>query len=113
MKKDQLNGLDRVFELPGRLPARMSELLDDAAVADGLPTGWDRDGDEIVRTFEFDSYLEGVGFAASVGGLAEEAFHHPELSIGYQSVTVRLTSHEAGGITEQDLDLAKRINELV
>lgn len=91
----------------------MAELLDDEEIAAALPTGWAREGEEIVRTFEFDSYLEGVGFAAGVGGIAEEAFHHPELVIGYQSVEVRFTSHEAGGITQQDLTLAERVNELV
>lgn len=91
----------------------MAELLDDEEIAAALPTGWSREGEEIVRTFEFDSYLEGVGFAAGVGGIAEEAFHHPELVIGYQSVEVRFTSHEAGGITQQDLTLAERVNELV
>jgi 4a-hydroxytetrahydrobiopterin dehydratase len=90
----------------------MAELLDEEEIAAALPTGWSREGAEIVRTFEFDSYLEGVGFAAGVGGLAEEAFHHPEIVINYQSVEVRLTSHEAGGITEQDITLAARVNEL-
>ena len=42
----------------------MSETLTDEEIADRLPDGWSRDGDEIIRTFEFDSYLEGVGFAA-------------------------------------------------
>lgn len=90
----------------------MADLLDDDEIAASLPTGWSRDGDEIVRTFEFDSYLEGVGFAAGVGGIAEEAFHHPEIVIGYQSVEIRFTSHEAGGITDQDMTLAERVNEL-
>lgn len=91
----------------------MTDLLDDEEIAAALPTDWTREGDEIVRTYEFDSYLAGVGFAAGVGGLAEEAFHHPEIVIGYQTVEVRLTSHEAGGITEQDITLAERVDELV
>ncbi len=90
----------------------MSELLDDAEIEARLPNGWTRDGDEIVRTFEFDSYLEGVGFAAGAGGLAEEAFHHPEMTVGWREVEVRLTTHDAGGITENDTDLASRFNEL-
>lgn len=91
----------------------MTELLPDDEIAAGLPDGWDREGDEIVCTFEFDSYLEGVGFAAGAGGLAEEAFHHPDMCIGWREVEVRLTTHEAGGITRNDLDLAARFNELV
>ncbi|WP_313694470.1 4a-hydroxytetrahydrobiopterin dehydratase [Halorarum halobium] len=90
----------------------MAELLTDEEVSDRLPDGWERDGDEIVRTFEFDSYLEGVGFAAGAGGLAEEAFHHPELTIGWREVEARLTTHDAGGITGKDVELAGRFNEL-
>ena len=90
----------------------MGDLLSDDEIEAQLPDGWERDGDEIVRTFEFDSYLEGVGFAAGAGGLAEEAFHHPEMTVGWQEVEVRLTSHEEGGITGADTDLAARFNEL-
>jgi 4a-hydroxytetrahydrobiopterin dehydratase len=90
----------------------MSETLTDEEIAEGLPADWSRDGDEIVRTYEFDSYLEGLGFAAGAGGLAEEAFHHPEMTIGYAEVEVRLTTHDAGGITERDLNLAERFDEI-
>lgn len=90
----------------------MSEPLSEAEVETRLPEAWSREGDEIVRTFEFDSYLEGVGFAAGAGGLAEEAFHHPEMTIGWREVEVRLTTHDAGGITQKDLDLASRFDEL-
>lgn len=90
----------------------MSDVLSDDEIDAELPAEWVREGEEIVRTFEFDSYLEGVGFAAGAGGLAEEAFHHPELTINWREVEVRLTTHDAGGITEKDLDLAVRFNEL-
>ncbi len=88
------------------------ELLSDTEIADGLPAGWEREGDEIVRTYEFDSYLGGVGFAAGAGGVAEDAFHHPELTIRWREVEVKLTTHDAGGITEKDLELAARFNDL-
>ena len=90
----------------------MSETLTDEEITDQLPDGWSRDGGEIVRTFEFDSYLEGVGFAAGAGGLAEEAFHHPSMTVEWRAVEVRLTTHDAGGITDKDIDLAERFNEL-
>jgi 4a-hydroxytetrahydrobiopterin dehydratase len=90
----------------------MGDTLSDDEVDDRLPDGWTRDGDEIVRTFEFDSYLEGVGFAGGAGGLAEEAFHHPTMTIEWREVEVRLTTHDAGGITAKDTDLAARLNEL-
>ena len=90
----------------------MADLLSDDEIEAQLPTGWDREGDEIVRTYEFDGYLDGVGFAAAAGGLAEEAWHHPELTIGYAKVEVRLTTHDAGGITGKDVDLAERFDDI-
>jgi len=85
----------------------MAERLSDDEIADRLPDGWTLDGDEIVRVYEFDDYLEGVAFASEVGELAEEEFHHPEIRIRYEEVEVRFTSHEAGGVTEQDIELAE------
>jgi len=90
----------------------MADLLSDEEIEDGLPAGWDREGDEIVRTFEFEEYLDGIGFAAAAGGLAEDAWHHPEMTMGWCEVTVRLTTHDAGGITGNDLDLADRLNDI-
>ena len=90
----------------------MAEPLSDEEIEEQLPAEWDREGDEIVRTYEFDAYLDGVGFAAGAGGVAQDAFHHPEMTIGWREVEVRLTTHDAGGITENDIDLAERFNEL-
>ncbi|QSG09449.1 4a-hydroxytetrahydrobiopterin dehydratase [Halapricum desulfuricans] len=90
----------------------MSDLLSDDEIDRQLPNGWERDGEEITRAFEFDSYLPGVGFASAVGGLAEEAWHHPEITITWGEVEVRLTTHDAGGITEKDIELAGRCNEI-
>jgi 4a-hydroxytetrahydrobiopterin dehydratase len=84
----------------------MPELLSDDEVDERLPSGWERAGDEVVRTYEFDDYLAGVAFATQVGEVAEEEFHHPEIVIGYETVEVRLTSHEEGGITDKDIRLA-------
>jgi len=93
-------------------PVDMADLLTDEEIAERLPENWDRDGDEIARTYEFDSYLEGAGFASGAAGLAEEAFHHPELIVTWREVEVRLTTHDAGGITANDTDLAARFDEL-
>ncbi|ELY65966.1 4a-hydroxytetrahydrobiopterin dehydratase [Natronococcus jeotgali] len=85
----------------------MADLLSDDEVDAQLPDGWEREGDEIVRTYEFDDYLRGVSFAGDVGEVAEEQFHHPEIRIRYEEVEVRLTSHEEGGITDADLEMAE------
>lgn len=90
----------------------MAERLSDDEIADRLPDGWTLDGDEIARVYEFDDYLEGVVFASEVGELAEEEFHHPEIRIRYEEVEVRFTSHEAGGVTEQDIELAELCDDL-
>lgn len=88
----------------------MADLLSDEAIEAQLPDGWDREGDEIVRTYEFDEYLDGIGFAAGAGGIAEDAWHHPEMTIEWCAVEVRLTTHDAGGITTNDIELAERFN---
>ncbi|MFB6118752.1 4a-hydroxytetrahydrobiopterin dehydratase [Halosegnis sp.] len=90
----------------------MSETLSAEELEARLPDGWHGDREQIARTFEFDSYLEGVGFAAAAGGLAEEAFHHPSMTVEWREVEVRLTTHDAGGVTQKDIDLATRLNEL-
>ncbi|MFC6963962.1 4a-hydroxytetrahydrobiopterin dehydratase [Halocatena marina] len=91
----------------------MADLLTDEEIEGSLPEQWEHDDDEIVRIYEFDGYLDGVGFAAGVGGIAQDAFHHPEITIRYQEVEIRLTSHEAGGITEMDISLAERFDDVV
>jgi 4a-hydroxytetrahydrobiopterin dehydratase len=90
----------------------MADLLTDEEIDAQLPDEWHREGDEIVRTYEFDSYLDGVGFLSGAGGIAEDAWHHPEMTVTWGEVEVRLTTHEAGGITEKDIDLAERFDNI-
>ena len=87
----------------------MADLLSDDEIAANLPADWEREGDEIVRTYEFDDYLRGVNFAQMVGEIAEAQYHHPEIVIRYEEVEIRLTSHEEGGITDADLEMAELI----
>ncbi|WP_254761971.1 4a-hydroxytetrahydrobiopterin dehydratase [Natrinema marinum] len=87
----------------------MADLLSDDEIEAELPDEWTRDGDEIVRVYEFDDYLRGVNFAQMVGEIAEAQFHHPEIVIRYSEIEVRLTSHEEGGITDADLEMADLI----
>ncbi|WP_135853053.1 4a-hydroxytetrahydrobiopterin dehydratase [Halorussus salinus] len=90
----------------------MADLLSDDEIAAQLPDDWERVDDEIVRVYEFDDYLEGVAFASEVGELAEEEFHHPTIEIRYKEVEVRFTSHEEGGITDADVDMAELTDDL-
>lgn len=97
--------MPRDVDVPG-----MADVLSDDEVDAQLPADWTQDGDEIVRTFEFDDYMKGVNFAQLTGEIAEAQFHHPEIRIRYKEVEVRFTSHEAGGITEQDIEMAEILN---
>ncbi len=87
----------------------MADLLSDEEISEQLPDGWEREGDEIVRVYEFDDYLRGVTFAQMVGEIAEAEFHHPTIEIRYKEVEIRFTSHEEGGITDQDIHMAELI----
>jgi len=88
----------------------MADLLSDDEIAERLPERWERDGDEIVRVFSFEEYLRGVNFAQMLGEIAEAQFHHPTIEIRYKEVEVRFTSHEAGGITDEDIEMAQLVD---
>lgn len=93
--------------------ARSERLADtdvESALA-GLP-GWERSGDEIVKVFERPSFADAIAFVVRVGFLAEAADHHPDLDVRWRRVRVALTTHDAGGLTALDVDLARRIEEL-
>jgi 4a-hydroxytetrahydrobiopterin dehydratase len=72
-------------------------------------TGWRLAGGALEKQFTFSNFKEAMFFVNSVAGLAEQAGHHPEISVVYNRVTMRLSTHDAGGITAKDFDLAKRI----
>ncbi len=75
-------------------------------------TGWSIDRGKLHRQFQFGSFVEAFGFMSSVALVAESMGHHPEWFNVYNRVTVDLTTHDAGGITELDVKLARRMNEL-
>jgi 4a-hydroxytetrahydrobiopterin dehydratase len=77
-----------------------------------LPDGWIDSQDALERTFELPSFREAIAFVNRVADLAEEADHHPDIAISYRKVTLRWTTHSAGGITERDSELAARTNDL-
>ncbi|NJR64421.1 MAG: 4a-hydroxytetrahydrobiopterin dehydratase [Leptolyngbyaceae cyanobacterium CRU_2_3] len=91
-------------------PAKLSPADLNAAL--GNLTGWRVENDKLHRQFQFKSFVEAFGFMASVALVAESMGHHPEWFNVYNRVTVDLTTHDAGGISAKDVDLAKRMNEL-
>ncbi|HTX17720.1 MAG TPA: 4a-hydroxytetrahydrobiopterin dehydratase [Bacteroidota bacterium] len=78
----------------------------------GATQGWQREGDEIVRVFVFDDFVRAMGFVNSTALLAEKMNHHPDIDIRWNKVTLRLSTHSAGGLTSKDFDLAGQINAL-
>ncbi|OGS50316.1 MAG: hypothetical protein A3K65_08035 [Euryarchaeota archaeon RBG_16_68_12] len=73
---------------------------------------WTRDGDAIARTWEFEGFPPALAFINRVGALAEEANHHPDIANSWNRVTLRLTTHDRGGLTDVDFELAKEIDAL-
>jgi 4a-hydroxytetrahydrobiopterin dehydratase len=86
--------------------------LDEAGVAEAVrrTPGWERAGAEIRRTYRFGDFREALAFVNRVGELAERAGHHPDIDIRYNAVTLALTTHDAGGLTAKDFELARSID---
>ena len=91
----------------------MAELLTDdqidLAIRDHLPQ-WKVVNKELVRSVEKDAFMDGIRLVATVAQLADAMNHHPDIDIRYTMITFRVSSHEAGGITEDDLVLARHID---
>jgi len=91
----------------------MGGLLNDAQIGerlDGLGAGWSRDGNALARTFVFPDFVTAFGFMSEVALAAERLNHHPEWFNVYGTVRVSLTSHDAGGITSRDFELARAMD---
>jgi 4a-hydroxytetrahydrobiopterin dehydratase len=88
--------------------------LGDDVVARELATltGWQRDGNEIARTFDRGDFNGSIAFVNAIAAAANAADHHPDLLVSWNRVTVRLSSHDAGGITNRDVRLAHQIDAL-
>jgi 4a-hydroxytetrahydrobiopterin dehydratase len=86
--------------------------LDEAAVKArlaGVPH-WRRAADTITRTWQLADFVAALAFVNRVGALAEAAGHHPDIDIRYNKVTLILSTHDAGGLTASDFDLAQHID---
>ncbi len=92
----------------------MADRLDDDAINEALQTlpGWKRENDALVKEFTFPTFLEGIAFVVRVAQAAEAAGHHPDIDIRYTRVRCVLTTHDAGGITAKDVELASAIPDL-
>lgn len=93
------------------MPTPLDEKEIHRALSD-LP-GWSVEGLKLRRVFEFKNFNAAFGFMTRVALLAERMDHHPDWSNSWNKVTVELTTHSAGGITSNDVELAKKMNQLV
>jgi 4a-hydroxytetrahydrobiopterin dehydratase len=75
-------------------------------------SGWQIEGGQIVKTFQFKDFVAALHFVNRVGEAAEQAGHHPDIDIRYNRVLLSLSTHDAGGLTTKDFDLAARADQL-
>ena len=89
-------------------------LLSDAEIDERLASagGWKRDGDAIAKSFERGDFVGSVEFVRALVEPAEDMGHHPDVSISWSTVEVRVTSHSEGGLTSADFELAGRIDAI-
>lgn len=82
------------------------------ALLDVLP-GWAQQDGEIVKTFSFKNYYQTVAFVNAVAWLAHREDHHPEMTFGYKTCTVRYSTHSVGGLSENDFICAAKVDALL
>ena len=91
---------------------RMSAAEVTAAVSE--LDGWDQESDQfIMRKFSFPDHVTAMSFVNRVAMVAEKKDHHPDLRIVYNSVEIKLSTHDANGVTDKDIDLARAIDGYV
>jgi 4a-hydroxytetrahydrobiopterin dehydratase len=88
--------------------------LSDDEVADRLGEleGWERRGDAIVKSYKCNDFVGSVKLVDALTPVAEEMSHHPDVEISWDTVTVSVTTHSEGGLTENDFELASKIDSL-
>jgi 4a-hydroxytetrahydrobiopterin dehydratase len=92
----------------------MPPLLEDQEIERRLGEldGWERKGDTITKTFKNDDFVGSVEFVKKLTAPAEDMGHHPDLTLSWDEVEISLKTHSEGGLTENDFELAKRIDAL-
>ncbi|WP_410607521.1 4a-hydroxytetrahydrobiopterin dehydratase [Amycolatopsis sp. lyj-109] len=91
----------------------MTEILSDSEADRLLRTGWTRSGAVISREAELASFPQAIEVVDRVAVLAEAADHHPDIDIRWRTLTFRLSTHSAGGLTAKDFDLAAQIDSVL
>lgn len=91
--------------------ADSKNILTPAEIADAALADWRQDGDTLTARFATGDFATGLELVGRIGADAEKANHHPDLTLTYPEVTVTLSSHDVGGVTSRDLELARAISE--
>jgi len=93
----------------------MAYILDSTEIETRLGElpGWSIDGQMLQSVRTFKNFIEAINFVNKLVDPAETARHHPDIGISYKTVTISLTTHDAGGLTEKDFELAKTISRIV
>lgn len=74
---------------------------------------WERRGEKIHKRYNFKNFAESLDFVNKIGAIAEKCDHHPDIAFGWGYAEISLTTHDAGGITINDINLAKEIDDLM
>ncbi|MFK7851491.1 MAG: 4a-hydroxytetrahydrobiopterin dehydratase [Akkermansiaceae bacterium] len=93
----------------------MSDLLEEDELNSALKKcpEWEAEEKHIFRVFEFEEFMDGIDFVNSVSDISEEAQHHPDIIIKHTKITLTLTTYDVGGVTDLDIELAQRVDNLV
>jgi len=89
-------------------------LLSENEITENLGSleGWGQERNQIVKQFKFKNFIQSIGFVSKVAMLAERVDHHPDILIQYSKVTITLSTHSEGGLTDKDFNLASEIQEV-
>tara|TARA_Y100001954_G_scaffold188163_1_gene201508 strand:- start:94 stop:366 length:273 start_codon:yes stop_codon:yes gene_type:complete len=74
--------------------------------------GWDYQNGKLTKSFDFDTYMDGIEFVNKIAQLAEKLNHHPDLQVGYCKIDIAISSHDFGGVTTKCINLATSIETL-
>lgn len=115
-EKESCQALFHIVKIyPSAKPKPMSELLDESELTTALKKSpeWEIYENTIFRSMEFEDFSEAIEFVNTVADLAEEAGHHPDIGVSYATVTLTLVTHDEGGVTVADVEMAQRLDNLI
>lgn len=88
--------------------------LTETEIIEKLPgaKGWERHGDMLIRTWQFSSFRRAIEFVDQIAPLVEKTGHFPDIHISFRTVRLEMSTHDVGGLTEQDFSLITQLNSV-